>query len=212
MSEVTSSHLSLLTLNGRITNPKTKLKVLEEVKKENYSIKKVKNFYLLKFNKLGICISLYSKGGFKVTISRENGCIEVIKRVNHYLEKVMDIVNILYTEGIRGYELSITQVSVIIKPEEKKHLTYSTLIKQLKQNNNELRWSCKDYTLTHTINWMGLESGLSSFYFQIRDNEEGKYKGGIKIFNNFKVVLMLKEILIIPEFINIIQNFTLSLQ
>ena len=179
------TYLSLITINGKVHNVTLNNKIK---RKKNYEqIKKINNFYMIKLERMDTTILLYSRGCFKVTI----GCNKaVIQNLNQYLKRLLDLLCLFFNEEIKKVNMKITQVAILIRPIRlmDKILNYKNMITKMRQKDNLITYNKMDYTFSHEINFVAHECGQSSYYFTIRKKDTRI--AGIKIYNNFRSVLM----------------------
>lgn len=207
--EVVHTSLTLLTLNGRVKNRKMKSVLLENCKCG--PVKKIRNFYMLKVPNVGVSIFVYLRGAFKITVSNELGCRQLWLNINRYLNTIVDLLDVFYTEPIDDIDMGITQISITMTPFQSTNvkMTYEGLLRLFEEKNCMLHCKIGGYTLRHEINWVGYEAGLSSYYFKVVKDED--ILGGIKLYNNLKAVTMCFKIDVLLDLCALSKDFILHL-
>lgn len=145
---------------------------------------------MLKVAKLGVCVFLYLRGAFKITVSNEIGCRNLWQNINRYLNFIIELMNVFFTKPIGDIDIGVTQISITMTPHQgsRVKLTYEGLLTMFEEKNSILHCKIGRYILEHEINWMGYEAGLSSYYFKVKKDKD--IIGGIKLYNNLKAVVM----------------------
>lgn len=208
--------LSLLTLNGRCRSVKKKIQLYNISDSDlisKYGVKTVRNFLTFKIGKLGIHTFIYSRGGFKITLSANRYCQKIIQNIDFVISSIVKILEVFYHTHIDKVSVKVTQIAILIRsgiiPQTK--LTYNRLSDLFPIERNCITVILDNFKLVHEINHMCLEEGTSSYYFTI--TEKNKKKGGLKIYNNLKCVLYsfrIRYVEILSEtvhrFVEIISN------
>jgi hypothetical protein len=201
--------ISLITINGKCKNQNVDLQLqnIEESQTDYFVAKKVRNFTTVELSKLKIFICLYTKGCFKITVSQSRLFKNIIISLENVMAKLNTFFAILYFPQIDEIEATISQIALKIYMEEgeKEKLTtklsYNMLTQIFLIENNIIKLQVNQHQLTHSINWMNYEDcGSSSFYFDITDNKLKKI-GGLKIYNNAKIILFIYQIEYLEELI-----------
>ena len=206
------TYLSLITINGRAHN----VTLNNNIKRRNndQQIMKINNFYMIKLHKMDTTILLYSKGGFKITI----GCNKtVIKNLHLHLKRVLDLLALFFKEKLKKVTMKITQISILIRPIRiiDNILNYKNMQAKMLLRDNLIIYNKMDYTFSHEINFVAHECGQSSYYFTI--TIKNTREAGIKIYNNFRAVLMCFDkdkvayiVDICKDFLNYLMNISLQ--
>lgn len=198
-----NTYLSLITINGKIHNVTLIEKFEKKIRRYNW-ITKVNNFYMIKLKRMDTTILLYSKGGLKITI----GCNKnVIQNLNLHLERVLDMLALFFNEQITRVDMKITQVTILLRPVKSiaNILTYKNMISKMTQKDNYIIYNNLDYKIYHEINFFAHECGQSSYYFTIEI--KNVRTGGIKIYNNFRAIIMCFDKANIFYIVNICKDF-----
>lgn len=203
--------LCLVTLNGKCSNQDGKMMKMwrDNVCKSEYGtfrIKNVRNFTTVELPKLKIFLCIYSRGSFKITLSQSNYFKIIINHIERVLEWLYQIIETFFSGNITKIETKITQLAItsgyLDSISEK--LSYDLLAKKFPVKNNQITISVNKHNLIHTINWMNFECcGSSSFYFSVIDTNQKKSIGGIKLFNNMKMIIFIHQINQIEEMLHI---------
>jgi len=198
--------LSLLTINGCFINNQNTSIFLQKIEEDQflrrkYRIKPVKNFVVLSLEELSICVSLYSKGGFKFTISSSKYFKVVIDHLELVTHRLIDLLSSCYKTSCTEVQVKLTQIALLFKNRQNKlKFSYQDILKLKKAKNNTIVWQVGEYKFTHTINWVQFEVGTSNFFFEV--SKDAKV-GGLKLFNNFKTVLLVYNIDSLPELLQV---------
>ena len=160
----------LITINGKCRNV-TKFRADIAYKKTAYFVvKKVRNFVTIDLLKLRISICAYSRGCFKITVSRSDHFKSIISRVELVISRLSELFHHLYAAVIGTFEAKISQIAVSIIPPKyqvpKNRLTYQLLKTEFPIEKNEIFIQIKRFVLVHKINWVNyavLEFLLSYF-------------------------------------------------
>jgi hypothetical protein len=202
--------LTLLTVNGRCSKP-MQLHPIQSVQLiAEHKIRRVRNFVALKLRDLGIDIMVYARGGFKVTIKNTVYVKDIVFRFELFLEKIVDILEIFYRCPIARVTVKVSQLATVLRypfvTPEGFVLTYQHLLAGRELRQNKLQYLCQTHLFVHTVNWVGLEEGVSSFYFKIRDSA-GVNLGDFKVYNNLKIILFTYNINQLPMLPILVTDF-----
>lgn len=198
MKKVTRHSLSLLTLNGKCDHALNLFPISCPKLEDDYCIRNVRNFLACKFKDIGIDLMVYSRGGFKVTVRNTPYAKRVISKFKNFLNKIIDILEVFYRSPITRVSVRVSQLATVLRyPFETKDkkfvLTYQYLLSKKTMHQNKLSFSFNGHNFVHTVNWMLLEDGASSFYFKVK-LQDGTNLGGFKIYNNLKIILFTYKI------------------
>jgi hypothetical protein len=203
-------HPSLLTINGScktLSGKPQRLKITSW--KNSKTIKKVRNFIMFTLPG-GINLMVFNRGQFKLTIKNSEQFFKLIQNLDHLIDQMWDILQVLYTQVIYDITCKISQLvstlSCKFPVEEHFQLNYFKLIKRYSAIGTHLKWSIKNYTFAHQINWELFETGTSSIFFCM--SKRNQKIADFKLYVNLKIVIFsykIEEISyiskIIPEFI-----------
>ena len=188
-------NLSLLTINGSCGNGKLKLMKYKNIDLyPHYKLRRVRNFVTFNLKTMGLCVNLYSKGCFKVTVKASNYSNYVLTNINYVLNSLVDIMELFYQTDIKDVTARITQLACMVQhkfktPTNFNKLSYEQLISCRDEKKNKVVFYCENYKFEHEINWEGLENGMSNYYFKVsqRDCEVNLF--GVKLYNNLKLLI-----------------------
>lgn len=219
--------ICLITINGKYSDNIIKFtgQYLPAKKTDYFTIKKVRNFITLDLSKLKIFVCAYSQGSFKLTLSRSINLKNIILNLEYVITKISEILQYFYRKKNNEENINVTakisQIAITISPVDinnnKTKLSYQLLLKTVGLQNNKIIIDIADYQLIHPVNWLNYEDcGSSSFYFHIIPknlisieniiSNETK-TGGLKLFNNAKIIVFIHNIKKIKEIINIVEIF-----
>lgn len=165
-----------------------------------YNFRQIRNFLSFNLKQFGICVNLYTRGQFKITIQASWFTPYVLKNLEKVLLVLTRIMEIFYQRKITKPTVKITQIACMIhhrfKIPPNFKINYERLINCRPVVKNIITFYIEDYKIEHLINWCGLESGMSSYYFKVSRKNSESAICGIKLYNNLKVVIFYYE----PEF------------
>jgi hypothetical protein len=187
--------LNLLTLNGSCKK-KVQLKKYINIKNESLNIRKTGSFLSINMIKLGIYLAVYTKGGFKLAVSNNSHTVNIFTHFNKVMKYIVDVLECCYDTSINSIELNVTQVSININPPgfHDVILTLPILTNIGKIEKNTLIIESKRFIFKHMVDLYEFESGQSSFFFYVCNKCTNKQVCCIKMYNNFKIVLFLKDL------------------
>jgi len=193
MNKETRHSLSLLTLNGKCDHTVNLFPISCPKLEADYCVRHVRNFLACKFKDIGIDLMIYARGGFKLTVKNTPYAKRVICNYKNFLNKIIDILEVFYRSPISRVSVRVSQLATVLRypfvtTDEHFVLTYEHLLSKETMHRNKLLFTFDDHTFIHTVNWMLLEDGASSFYFKVK-LQDGTNLGGFKIYNNLKIVL-----------------------
>lgn len=190
--------LSLLTLNGKCRHTLNLFPISCPKLVNDYCIRNVRNFLACKFKDIGVDLMVYARGGFKVTVKNTPYAKRVISNFKNFLNKIIDILEVFYRSPISRVSVRVSQLATVLRypfdtKEERFVLTYQYLLSKETMHQNKLLFTFDNHNFIHTVNWMLLEDGASSFYFKIK-LQDGTDLGGFKIYNNLKIILFTYKV------------------
>ena len=204
-----TTSLSLLTINGCCTNRRKDLR-LQLMKnrflESKYNIRKVRNFIVLTLRDLAINICIYSRGGFKFTISQSNRLKIIISQLENVTNSLIKLIGTCYSGSIENVEAKLTQIAVLIRGNQTSlKISYEHLIALNQWHNNRAEWKLLNYRFCHSINHVSLENGNSNYFFPIFN--EHKKVGGLKLYNNCKAILFVYNIDNLQDLVKVTLKF-----
>ena len=231
--------LVLVTFNGQCTaSGQLHLRGLDETPLiSHYNIRSVQNFRIMSLPSLKLTLSIFNKGGYKLTLSRTKYFSALVRNMDQVLQTVKCLLEFHYGQPIENTSCHITQVALNIKDYKISNhkLEYTTLLLFLGYSlGDRAQYLHKSLVFIHNIDHFAHENGAGSYFFTIKENGNNTSStrntdktqkktntcsakdtdsfGGMKLFNTLSCILFINDIDKINDKLTDVRSFLAGLK